>query len=445
VQRALGRESFARPATVAEPLPGAASAPRRGAVLTPTYWRRVGSWPAVLIGLGALVAGQLAAPLAARAQFADLPCLRAAATFLFRLTYGAAGLLVALALALLVGAVQWARARGRLRAALAAGITALLLGAVYLWGVGHWSLLDTPRRVSCDDVQGTTYHALRCWENQRAFEMTVVPTKTPLAAEDLQALGQDLRRHQRDKYLFEAFVFPKDSAATKRSNAELFVLTRPGLSLFGEVCRAERTAAQLAALRDRLAFYRFSQQQRPPVDAYFVPVAGSFPDHPQFVAFDYTHNLTLDFRRPSDLRPEEQQYVERVATATALLNADLNAEIEAPLMRRAAAVARMRADHESEAAALETGVPQRLRPFAGTRVRRFFDNYELLLLSEEQAVQPRGSASPESRIHASAFEEHRVYFYQEPRVVEPIAFLYLNAYPAVFPDDLLGLVSWAIF
>jgi hypothetical protein len=395
--------------------------------------------------LGTLAAGQLAAPLAARAQFADLPCLGAAATFLFRLTYGAAGLVVAFALALLVAAVQWARTRGRLRAAVTAGLTALALGVVYLLGVAQWALLDTPRRVSCNDVQGTAYHALRCWENQRAFEMNVVPTKTPLTTEDLQALGQDLRRHQRDKYLFEAFVFPKDSDAARRSNAELFVLTRSGLSLFGDVCRAERTAAQLPALRDRLAFYRFSQQQRPPVDAYFVPVTGSFPDQPEFVAFDYTHNLTLDFRRPSDLRPEERQYVERVASATALLNADLNAEIEAPRMRRAAAVARMRADHEAQAAALETGVPERLRPFASTRVRRFFDNYELLLLSEEQAVQPSGSASPESRIHAGAFEEHRVYFFQEPRVVESIAFLYLNAYPSVFPDDLLGLVSWAIF
>jgi hypothetical protein len=399
-----------------------------------------------LIGLGALAAGQLAAPLAARAQFADLPCLGAAATFLFRLTYGAAGLVVAFALALLVAAVPWARARARPRGAVAAGISALLLAAGYLWGIGQWSLLDTPRPVSCDGVQGTAYHALRCWESQRVFEMNVVPTKTPpLTTEDLQAVGQDLRRHQRDKNLFEAFVFPKDSPAARRSNAELFVLARPALSLFGEVCHGERAAAQLAALHDRLAFYRFSQQQRPPVDAYFVPVIGSFPDHPQFVAFDYTHSLTLDFRRPRDLRPEEQQYLERVATATAQLNADLDAEIAAPLMRRAAAVARMRADHESQAAALETGVPERLRPFAGTRVRRFFDNYELMLLSEEQAVQPRGSASPESRIHAGAFEEHRVYFYQEPRVVEPIAFLYLNAYPAVFSDDLLGLVSWAIF
>lgn len=408
------------------------------------YWRHVGSWPAVLIGLSALAMGQLAAPLAARSQFIDLPCLGAAATFLFRLTYGVAGLVVAFALALLVAAVQWARARGRLRAAGAAGIAAALLAAAYLLGVGQWALLDTPRRASCDAVQGTTYHALRCWENQRVFEMNVVPTKTPFSAEGLQALGQDLRQHQRNKNLFEAFVFPKDSAAVRRSNAELFVLTRPALSLFGEVCHAERTAAQLAALSERVAFYRFSQEQRPPVDAYFVPVAGSFPDHPQFVAFDYAHNLTLDFRRPSDLRPEEQQYVERVAHATALLNADLDAEIGAPLVRRAAAVAKMRADYESQAAALET-IPERLLPFAGTRVRHFFDNYELLLLSEEQAVQPSGSASPESRIHAGAFEEHRVYFFQEPRVVELIAYLYLNAYPAVFPDDLLGLVSWGIF
>jgi hypothetical protein len=397
-----------------------------------------------LIGLGAFAAGQLAAPLTARAQFADLPCLSAAATFLFRLTYGAAGLVVAFALALLVAAVPWARARGRLRAAVAAGITAGLLAASYLVGIGQWSLLDTPRRVSCDGVQGTTYHALRCWESQRVFEMNVVPAKTPLTPEDLQALGRDLRQHQQDKNLFEAFVFPKDSAAARRSNAELFVLARPSLSLFGEVCRAERAAAQLAALQDRLAFYRFSQQQRPPVDAYFVPVTGTFPDHPQFLAFDYAHNLALDFRRPSDLRPAEQQYMERVATATALLNADLDAEIAAPLLRRAAAVAKMRADHESQAAVLEDA-PERLRPFARTRVRRFFDNYELLLLSEEQAVQPSGSASPESRIHAGAFEEHRVYFFQEPRVAEPIAFLYLNAYPAAFPDDVLGVVSWAIF
>lgn len=410
-----------------------------------SFWRHLWSWPALVIPAAVVLGAQGLAPGAAQAQFPDLPCVRGAATFLFRLTYGAAGIPVALGLTLLIGAARLFRERGRKGRAWAAGLLALALTAAYLVGLGSWSLLDTPPRVACAGMDGTAYRAVRCWENLSTFEMNVVPRQAVRSPDDLAAVGQDLRRHRRDKFLFEAFVFAEDSPRLNRSNAELFILARPQLSLFGRVCQTEREEAQARTAADRLAYYRFSDQQRPVIDAYFVPRKTAPAGPLQFVATDYAHQLQLDFRSPPDLDAAERAYIDRVRTATELLNADLDAETAAAGAARAAALRRMRADWSAQGSSLEQGVPARLLPFAASRVRRFFANYELLLLSEEERLQPSAAGSPEARIHTGAFKEHRLYFFQEPRVVEPIAFLYINSYPSAYSDDVLGVVSWAIF
>ncbi len=407
-----------------------------------SYWQQLRSWPALAIPLILYLGAQALAPLAAWAQFSDLACVRGAATFLFRLSYGALGIPVAVALGLLVAGAAFFQQRGRLRPATLAALAGGVLAAGYLLGVGRWPLLDTPSRVSCAGMAEATYRAVGCWESASAYEMNVVPTRPIQNEADLDALGLDLRRHRRDKYLFEAFVFRHDSARLQRSNAEWFVLARPQLSLFGSVCSQERQSAAAEMAAARLAFYRFSDQQRPPVDAFFVPRGAP----PQFVVSDFTHDLVLDFRAPNSLSPEERAYIDRVRTAAALLNADLDEETGAPPGRLAGAIAKMRADWTAQGTALEAGIPARLIPFAGSRVRRFFANYELLIISEEQIVQPPTSPSPAAaRIHSRAFQEHRTYYFQEPQTLEPMAYLYLNRYPQTFSDDVLGVISWGLF
>jgi len=409
-----------------------------------TSWHRLWRAPALLIPLGVYASGQLLAPIVAALYFPDLPCVRGAATFLYRLTYGAAGIPAAVAIAGLIAAVPWFRSRRRGGWALAAAAAAVLVAAGYGLGIARWSLLDTPPPVSCAGMNAPTYRPVGCWESPYAFEMNVVPTGRADTSSGLAALGEELRRHRRDKFLFEAFVFPGDTTVARRSNAELFVLARPQLSLFGNVCQQERASALRQAAVQRVAFYRFSEQQRPPVDAFFLPGSGSAAARDVGMAIDYRHQVTLDFRAPADLKPEERGYIARARRATALLNGDLDAEIEAAPGRRGAAVTKMRADLDEQAGGLEHDVPARLLPFARSRVRRFFANYELIVSSEEAALAPPSGSQP-ARIHTQAFREHRTFFFQEPRVVEPIAYLYINRYPQVFEDEILGVVSWAIF
>ncbi len=409
-----------------------------------SYWHQLRSAPALLIPLGVYASGQLLAPVAAGLQFPDLPCVRGAATFLYRLTYGAAGIPAAIALAGLVAAMLWFRARRRGGWAVGAAALATLVAAVYGIGIARWSLLDTPTPVSCARMGAATYRPVGCWESPSTFEMNVVPTRAADTFAALAALGEDLRSHRQDKFLFEAFVFAGDVPIAHRSNAELFVLARPQLSLFGSVCQQERQSAFQQAAALRIAFYRFSVQQRPSVDAFFLPRGGSPTARDQVLAIDYAHQVTLDFRAPADLKLEERGYIERVRRATGLLNADLDADIGEAPVRRPAAVAKLRADLDEQASALERDVPARLVPFASSRVRRFFANYELMVSSEEAALSP-ASGSPPSRIHTRAFQQQRTFFFQEPRVVEPIAYLYLNRYPQTFEDDVLSVVSWAIF
>ena len=100
----------------------------------------------------------------------------------------------------------------------------------------------------------------------------------------------------------------------------------------------------------------------------------------------------------------------------------------------------MRSDYERVKADLATA-PARLTGYRDQRVARFLDNYELILTAEESAAQGQSAV----KIHSSAYEQHRRYYYQEPRVTRLIGYLYLQQPGQDFSDDELSTVNWAVF
>jgi hypothetical protein len=85
--------------------------------------------------------------------------------------------------------------------------------------------------------------------------------------------------------------------------------------------------------------------------------------------------------------------------------------------------------------------PPRLVVYRDTRLKRFLENYDLILTAEESAAQGQSSQA----IHSTAYEDHRRYFYQEPRVARLIGYLYLQEPGIPFTDDQLSTVNWAVF
>jgi hypothetical protein len=101
----------------------------------------------------------------------------------------------------------------------------------------------------------------------------------------------------------------------------------------------------------------------------------------------------------------------------------------------------MRADFQRITADLANGVPPRLQTYQRSRLRRFLQNYDLILAAEENAAQGQGSQA----IHTSAYEQHRRYYFQEARVTRLIGYLYLQRPGQDFTDDDLSTVNWAVF
>jgi hypothetical protein len=79
--------------------------------------------------------------------------------------------------------------------------------------------------------------------------------------------------------------------------------------------------------------------------------------------------------------------------------------------------------------------------YRDTRLKRFLQNYDLILAAEQSAAQGQSSQS----IHASAYQDHRRYYYQEPRITRLIGYLYLQEPGVPFTDDQLSVVNWAVF
>ena len=86
-------------------------------------------------------------------------------------------------------------------------------------------------------------------------------------------------------------------------------------------------------------------------------------------------------------------------------------------------------------------VPPRLLLYRDTRVKRFLENYDLILSAEESAAQGNSSQA----IHSSAYQDHRRHYYQEARVARLIGYLYLQDPGRAFTDDQLTTVNWAVF
>jgi hypothetical protein len=102
-------------------------------------------------------------------------------------------------------------------------------------------------------------------------------------------------------------------------------------------------------------------------------------------------------------------------------------------------LAGMRQDFERVTAELASA-PPRLVPYRDGRVRRFLQNYDLILTAEESAAQGQSGQA----IHSSAYEDHRRFYYQEARVTRLIGYLYLQQ-PGPYTDEALSTVNWAVF
>jgi hypothetical protein len=320
-------------------------------------------------------------------------------------------------------------------AAMFTGVGILAVGA-YL-ALGGLTVRPQDQAIACP-AGNASEQPVHCWRSGTTIEINAVGQR-PSSVGQLDALGQALRAHRQDAVLYEAFVYDSnDPVILNYSNAELFLLNRTDLTALGDLCLSERQAHARTADAHRVGFYRYSRQQSPPVDAFFLVDTGQSNDT-GYEVVDYRHGAeTLPFVRPADLLPAESAYLDKVAAGLKTLNDDLDREqlSNAP----PSALSTMRKDWATIAEGL-ADAPNRLKPYRDSRLQRFLQNYELILVAEESAAQGQSGQA----IHTSAYEDHRRYYFQEPRVTRLIGYLYLERYPEQFTDDELSAVNWAVF
>jgi hypothetical protein len=264
--------------------------------------------------------------------------------------------------------------------------------------------------------------------------------RRPLDLAGIQSMAKALADAKQDATLYEAFVLDTtDSSVANYSNARLFILQRPGLTDFADLCLAEHQAKLREVQSHRVGFYRYSARQSPPVDAFFLQDTASGGEL-GYEVIDFRHGgVTLPYVRPGDLQPAESDYLDRVTQSMATLNQDLDRETQsAP---PPGALVTMREDFQRITTDLASATPPRLVLFRNTRVQRFLQNYDLILAAEESAAQGQSGQA----IHSTAYEDHRRYYYQEARVARLIAYLYLQQPGKDFTDDELSTVNWAVF
>src|SRR5438445_6618 len=262
----------------------------------------------------------------------------------------------------------------------------------------------------------------------------------PLGVAGVQSMAAALQATQQDAKVYEAFVLDTaDAAIANYSNARLFILQQAGLTDFADLCLGEHQAKAREVQTHRVGFYRYSVQQSPPVDAFFLQDTASGGEL-GYEVIDFLHGqLTLPYVRPNDLQPAESDYLDRVARSMATLNLDLDRETQSP--SPPGALADMRQDFQRITADLPIATPYRLIPYRDGRVQRFLQNYDLILTAEESAALGQSGQA----IHSTAYQEHRRYYYQESRVARLIGYLYLQQPGQVFTDDELSTVNWAVF
>ena len=402
-------------------------------------WRLVRwIWP-----LGLLLIAWLITPLRAGATYPGMPCTAQADTVFGLASYTILFIPTAAILLLLSRRLIPAAVRRGLRA-WAAGLSVLGLGVAVVFlafaGVSadRRPLQAAEQATNCPSL-GAGLHALHCWRSGSTIEMNAYAPR-PLDVAGVQEMANALAATKQDAALYEAFVLDSaDASVASYSNARLFILQRPGLTDFADLCLAEHQAKVREVQAHRVAFYRYSARQSPPVDAFFLQdnakggVVG-------YEVIDFLHGqLTLPFVRPSDLQPTEADYLDRVTRSMATLNQDLDRETQSP--SPPGALASMRQDFQRITVDLASATPPRLVLYRDTRVQRFLKNYDLILTAEESAAQGQSAQA----IHSTAYQDHRRYYYQEARVATLIGYLYLQQPGQAFTDEELSTVNWAVF
>jgi hypothetical protein len=402
-------------------------------------WR----WLQWLWPLGLLIVAWLIAPLRAGAAYPGMPCTAQADTVFSLASYTLLFIPTAAILLLLGRRLIPASRKRRLRA-WTAGLTALGIGIaiVYLAFAGvspdRRPLRSSEQPIGCPHL-AAGLEAVHCWQSGSTIEMNAYGQR-PLDASAMQSMARALAAVRQDAALYEAFVLDTtDPSIASYSNARLFILQQPALTDFADLCLAERQAKLREVQSHRIGFYRYSVRQSPPVDAFFLQDTSKGGD-PGYEVIDFLHGqLALPYVRPDDLQPAESTYLDRVTAAVTVLNQDLDRETQTPSPPGALAV--MRQDFQRLTADLAGGTPPRLVLYRDTRVKRFLENYELILTAEESAAQGQSAQA----IHSSAYEDHRRYYYQEGRVTRLIGYLYLQEPGQAFTDDQLSTVNWAVF
>ena len=395
-------------------------------------------WP-----LGLLLIAWLITPLRAGANYPGMPCTAQADTVFGLASYTILFIPTAAVLLLLSRRLIPAAVRRGLRP-WAAGLSLLALGVAIVYlafgGVSadRRPLQASEQSINCPSLGGGL-RALHCWRSGSTIEMNAYGPR-PLDVAGVQSMASALSATKQDATLYEAFVLDTaDASVANYSNARLFILQRPGLTDFGDLCLSEHQARAREVQAHRVGFYRYSARQSPPVDAFFLQDAAS-GGQLGYEVIDFLHGqLTLPYVRPSDLQPAESDYLDRVARSMATLNLDLDRETQSP--SPPGALAAMRQDFQRITADLPIATPYRLIPYRDGRVQRFLQNYDLILTAEESAAQGKSAQA----IHSTAYQEHRRYYYQEARVARLIGYLYLQQPGQAFTDDELSTVNWAVF
>lgn len=394
-------------------------------------------WP-----LGLLLIAWLITPLRAGAAYPGMPCTAQADTVFGWASYTILFIPTAAILLLLSRRLIPAAVRRGLRA-WAAGLSILGLGVAIAFlafaGVSadRRPLQASEQATSCPSLGGGL-RALHCWRSGSTIEMNAYGPR-PLDIAGVQAMASTLAATKQDATLYEAFVLDtSDETVANYSNARLFILQRPGLTDFGDLCLGEHQAKLHEVQGHRVGFYRFSARQSPPVDAFFLQDTASGGEF-GYEVVDFLHRVTLPYVRPTDLQPAESDYLDRVTRAMATLNQDLDLETQSP--SPPGALAAMRRDFQRVTADLASATPKRLILYRDGRVQRFLQNYDLILTAEESAAQGQSGQA----IHSTAYQDHRRYFYQEARVARLIGYLYLQQPGQDFTDDVLSTVNWAVF
>jgi hypothetical protein len=406
---------------------------------TPGRLRRLVQW---IWPLGLLLIAWLIAPLRAGATYPGMPCTAQADTVFSLASYTLLFVPTAAVLLFLSRRLIPAAIRRGLRAWTAGLVAVGVAVAVVFLAFAGISADRRPGRtseqvISCPTLGGGL-QALHCWQDGSTIEVNVSGQR-PLDMAGIQKMASALAAVKQDAALYEAFVLDTtDPTVAAYSNARLFVLQRPGLTDFADLCLAERQAKLREVQAHRIGFYRYSARQSPPVNAFFLRDTNSAGEV-GYEVIDFLHGpTTLPYVRPADLQPAESAYLDRVTNAVATLNQDLDRETQRP--SPPGSLATMRQDFNRLTADL-VNVPPRLVLYRDTRVKRFLENYDLILSAEESAAQGNSSQA----IHSSAYEQHRRHYYQEARVARLIGYLYLQEPGLAFTDDQLSTVNWAVF